>query len=669
MSKWWKEKGWRLIQTNLREIDMRDIDAERYVADLKSFGATVAMINAAGIIASYPTELPHHFQSTYLTGDGLDKIVDACHAADIAVVARTDFSKIRRPVYEMNPGWAYVSPKGHIVDYNGDVHACLNGGYQQEYAPAIIQELLTKLSFDGIFFNMGGFQVRDYSGNYHGICQCSSCRMKFRDRFGLDLPLVEDMSDPVFRRYLIFKREIGRESKRNVDALIHRLRPDMVVDKAYELGFGFIRQESNTAVDRPLPRWQYSATANTKWAVTSYPFMVSSNTTVDFIDFAYRHVAVSPHEQKIRLVETLANGGALDYYLIGRLDNHPDRSGYESIRQIFRYHEHNERYYLGVQSLAKIALVDDSDQRNTGEFRGWFRFLLESHKLFDTPRLDVMETMDLSRYQTVILPDCRYISDALAARVDEFVQSGGTLIASGQSSFFDQDYERRRHPALRSLGIESVQQIREDMRSSYFEVLPEEKVRFPRLAETDLIYHEPEYVYCRYAKGVETLFRLIPPHNYGPPERCYWETVVDRPGVTMNSFGTGMAIYLPWLPGSLFHRQGHTNTFDFAVDLLENTAHCRPVGGNLPSQVQVTHFVEKDGNASLVHLVNHSGHFGNTWFAPLTLADLTVEIEAELTPQRVTSLCTGRDLEHKHAEGVLVINVPHLGLFEAIRIS
>jgi hypothetical protein len=267
---------------------------------------------------------------------------------------------------------------------------------------------------------------------------------------------------------------------------------------------------------------------------------------------------------------------------------------------------------MGTRSLAKIAVVDDHSQGNTGEFRGWFRFLLESHQLFDTPVLEVMESLDLNRYETVILPDCRYLGDPVARKLDSFVEAGGTLIASGRSSLYDQDYERREGSALRSLGIESVQQIRQDMRSSYFEVSAEEKMRFPRLAESDLLYHEPEYVYCRYATEAETLFRLIPPHDYGPPERCYWDTVADRPGVVINPFGKGRAIYLPWLPSALFHRQGQTNTFDFAADLLETVAGCRPVGGNLPSQVQVTHFAEKEGRAGLVHLVNHSGHFGNT---------------------------------------------------------
>ncbi|HUZ16823.1 MAG TPA: beta-galactosidase trimerization domain-containing protein [Spirochaetia bacterium] len=670
MSKWWQETGWRQIQTNLREIDMEDMNAEVYVEQLKAFKASVVMINAAGIIASYPTELPFHFQSPFLKGDSLEKIISACHAAGIHVVARTDFSKIRRPIYEAHPEWAYVGPNGHIVDYNGDVHACINGGYQREYVTTILQELLTKLDFDGIFFNMGGYQVRDYSENYYGICQCDSCRTKFRERFNLNLPTVEDIGDPVFRKYMVFKRETSRETKHTIDSFIHKLRPELLIDRAYELGFGYIRQESNTAVNRPLPHWQYSATDNIKWMISSYPHMIASNTTVDFIDIFYRHVAISPFQQKIRLVESLANGGALDYYLIGRLDNHPDKSGYEGIKEIFHYHAANEGHYRNLTSKAAIALVNSQGEGNQSEFRGWFRFLVESHQLFDTPLAGVLGTIDLSRYKIVILPDSRYLSDDVAAKLDRFVENGGTLVASGRSSFFNQDFEERAQPALRSLAIERIEQIRTDMRPSYFEIQPEEKKQFPRFSVTDLAYIEPEYVYCTYSTGSKGYFKLIPPHKFGPPERCYWDTVVDKPGVVVTGRGKGKAVYLPWLPGALFHRQGYTNTLDLVADVLEQLAGSEPVGGNLSPQVQVTHFAKEDGSEELVHLVNHSGHFGTTWFPPVTMCDLEVEIATSRAAKEVTSLRTGAKLPFEPAgKGRIRIRVPKLELFEAIRIA
>ena len=163
--------------------------------------------------------------------------------------------------------------------------------------------------------------------------------------FGQALPVKEDMEDPVFRNYTVFKERTLRAHHEKVyDFLVTRW-PHLAIANHREFRRGFIRQESNTALARPLPHWQYSGSDNTKWAVTNYPEMVSSNTTVDFIDFPARHVAVSPHQQALRLVQALANGGSLDFYLIGRLDNHEDRSGYAGIREIFGYHAANEDAY------------------------------------------------------------------------------------------------------------------------------------------------------------------------------------------------------------------------------------------------------------------------------------------------------------------------------------
>ena len=88
---WWTDYPWRMIQTNLRETDMADIDAEAYAQQLADYGATVVTLNAAGIIASYQTKLDFQTQSPYLTGSSLMEMIEACHKRGIRVIARTDF--------------------------------------------------------------------------------------------------------------------------------------------------------------------------------------------------------------------------------------------------------------------------------------------------------------------------------------------------------------------------------------------------------------------------------------------------------------------------------------------------------------------------------------------------------------------------------------------------
>jgi hypothetical protein len=243
-------------------------------------------------------------------------------------------------------------------------------------------------------------------------------------------------------------------------------------------------------------------------------------------------------------------------------------------------------------------------------------------------------------------------------------------VATGRSGFYDGDYEKRGAPALKSLGIREVEAIREDMRGAYFKLSAAEQKRLPRFGVTSLVYLEGEYVFASYEAKAVGYLKLLPPQPFGPPERCYpLHPVVERPGFVVNSYGKGEAAYFPWTPGALFHRQGHPNTSDLVVDALESVLGVGAVGGNLPEMVQVTHLARRDGKGDLVHLVNHSGHFGVSFFAPVTLSGLSVELEWGKKPKAVKSLVTGAAAEHAWSGGKLTIRVPKLDLFEAFRVE
>ncbi len=670
IKKWWENYPWRMIQTNLREIDMLDIDANQYVKDLKEFKATVVLINTSGIIASYKTDLPFHYQSPYLKGDNLGTIIDACHEAGIKVLARTDFSKVRRPIYEEHPEWAYISQDGKIVDYNGDIHVCINGEYQQKYAFEIMDETLNKFDLDGIFFNMSGYKVYDYSGNYHGICQCSNCQKRFNEMYGLALPQKRDMDDPIYRKYLVFKRKTLKEMQKKIYDFVEKNHPGICINANFYQR-ALVRQESNTSVKRSLPSWQYSASDNTKWVTSSYPGMVSSNSTVDFIGFRYRHVAVSPHQQKLRLAQNLANGGGLDYYLIGRIDNHEDRSGFKPVKEMFSYHEENEEEYMNLSSEASIALINprrkDKIWLKQKEYRGWYRFLAESHYLFDSFTIDAALEINLNKYKTIIIPDIEVIEDKLCEKLDRYVESGGILISAGQSGFRGEDFEERINPPFKSMGIEEVKIVRTDMRPSYFKI--KNKISFNHLKDTELIYMDGEYIYAEFRSDVEQVLNLIPPHNFGPPERCYYELVTDKPGFTVNKYGKGKGIFIPWKPGTLFYEQGHTNTIDFFADLMESFVEVESIRGDFSPMIEVTLYKQEEKDSYLLNLVNGSGHFGNSYYKPVKETNLNIDIECKKKVRSLEGLVSGDEYHFVQKEDRLKIEIPEINLFESIKIK
>lgn len=682
---WWINRPWRLVQPNLREIDVRDIDAERFVADLLEYKATVVMLSTSGIVANYATRLPYHFLNPYLRGNSFHKIVKACHTAGIKVIARVDFSKVRKVIFDKNPEWAFVNGYGEILEYNGDVHVCFNSLYQQELSLEIIKETIEMLDVDGMYFNMSGYgNYYTYSGTSYSHCQCQSCQTRFANIFGEPLPDDIGLGSAGFKKYQQFKALTIEQYREKVYRLVNDLKPGFCIANYFEFNRGFIRNEASTAFGRPMGRavasmstieagraiGPYIASMSTKEARTIYPNMPSSTTTVEFMDFSCRHTAVSPFLQERRLLQSIANGGGLDYYIMGRLDNHEDRSGFEIVKSVFRYHAAHESEYLNLESVAEIALMQNEDKLFKSfvseDFEGWFRFLIENHFLFDVLPNRKSVSMLLDKYKVIILPDKLAISAELAKELDAFVAAGGTVIAAFQSAFNKEDAGFGKEPILRSMGIRSVKEICHSMTSSYFKFNTKEG--FPRFKNTDLIYLRGSYIYAEYEETAERWMNLIPPHMFGPPERCYYTKVLDDPGFTINSYGKGRGVYIPWCPGEMFCLDGHTNTIDFIRDLIEHVLGINSVSGNLSRMVEVYLQKKMDEPAMLLHLINGTGYYGNTFYEPVILSDIKVSLVSVGTPKSVKSLVNGMEYRFNAKDGKLLINIDRLGHFDAIKI-
>jgi len=123
--------------------------------------------------------------------------------------------------------------------------------------------------------------------------------------------------------------------------------------------------------------------------------------------------------------QNLANLGGLDFYLIGRLDNHEDRSGYAGIRKVFHFHKENERQIAGLKSKAEALLLRAEFFVDVNEERGWIRALTENHILFDEVRFAEAEEYSFDKYKAVILPNTLNLSPGLVRKLDAFAEKGG----------------------------------------------------------------------------------------------------------------------------------------------------------------------------------------------------------------------------------------------------
>lgn len=662
---WWESYSWRDIQTNLRQIDMKDIDAEQYSNDILDFNASIAMINVGGIIASYQTELEDHYLSHYLQGDSLEKIIDACHKKGIKVIARVDFSKIRTEIFLRHPDWAYRTKHGDIINYNGDVHACVNGGYQQEYVYKIVKEINDKLSIDGIFFNMGGFNEHDYGHKNYGICHCQNCQRKFKERFGLDLPEECTTDNPVYRKYLLFKEQIVDSENLRLKNYIKSINPEIAVD-----GFDFSKNESNTEYKRPLPFFQYESAEKNRMIRGINNSRYASVSDVDFVGFFYRHISVSAAEHRLRLYQSLANRGGLDYYLIGRLDNHEDQGGFNAVKEVFKFHKDHSKEYLSLKSEAKVLLIVKHCWGVVDEERGWVRALSESHIQFDEVVEAEVLNNSIDKYSTIIVPQVDRMHDTTVKKLHDFAKAGGSVIVVGQSGQWDDNYDLADTRFNDLLGIKQVDFNSDKMVSSMLKkTTMEDEIIFDSSEHTKLFMVGDNYQYAIYKDDTHELLSLIPPHWIGPPERCFYNQISSYPGIVENKVGKGKGIFIPWLPGTIYYREGYDNTLLFMKDVLLKLTNIESCGDNLSEMVEVTLSTGEDDSYSLIQFVNGSGHFGTSYFNSIPMHDLSVHFKLKKEVISAVCLTTGQSINFKQVKNEITLTLPVLTDFESIKLE
>lgn len=644
MAEWWEDYQWRMIQTNMRECDAEALDAKKFVSDLVSFNANAVMISFGGTLANYDTSVPLHVKNPHKSGDSLEELIKLCHKSGIKVVARLDFSRMHSSVFALHPEWAYRDEKGEALESNGYYSTCKNGGFQQDFMDSVIKEVLTSFDIDGIYLNMSSFMIVDYSLNLHAPCHCINCQNAFKAMSGYsipdkDLPFVS-ITEPGVKEYQAFKSLVTSKQKKRVEELIHSINPHV----AY-CSYDYIRQESNTELFRNQLPWVYSASSNTRTMVSSGKS--GENASVDMMGFSARNTSISPSLHELRLWQSLANFGGLDFFVMGRLDNKGDTSGYDRVKRIFGYAKDHEESYRGLKSKASVLLLRDSYTIPNPEERGWITILTQLHIPFDEVLSSDFEKKELTNYSLIILPEKNRIK---CEKINEYVQNGGNVLALGKLS-----------PSL-----ESGVSVGKFVNSVGANVHLEKNPLFPSLMDRNQVPVGKGY-YQTKLNGAEEVLEIMPPESFGPPEVCYCqEESTGNPAFTIYNNGKGKVVYIPWLLGTTYYTESYDIWLLLAKDILENIFSLKSIAPSLTPMVEVTMGV-KDG-AIMLQLVNTSGFFGSSFVDPITVRNAEIVIPY-FDYKEVLSLYKKDNVTVEKKEDSLVITVKELDFYEAIEIT
>jgi hypothetical protein len=645
-SRWWL-KPHRMLQTNLREIDAT-MDIEKYMRDVKDLGANVVLFNVGGIVANYPTELHYHYRNPHMKGDLVGTVLKRLHKEDIRVIGRFDFSKINQKFAAEKPEWLYVSEKGENVNYNGQVHTCVSGGYQQEYMFKILGEAVTRYPLDGVFFNMIGYQKGDYSDNYHGLCQCQACKKKFREFCGMELPATRDESNPAYKKYVEFTRFMSDKQFHRVHDFLKAKRPNLAICTYTTAGVDVIRKESNSA----LGRGTYYDTEKAKRTLHEVGERQLANTAVHFIAIPYRHSAVSPYLTIRRLWQQMVNGAWVDFYCIGPLQRQEDRLCLDLLRQLYRFHAANERWLTQTNPAGEVGLV----RRGEHEYNGLFKILCENQVAFDLINLDYGH---LKRHPLVIVPDAGKLNQNQCRALDDYVSGGGKLLLTGKLPH-----------GLKCVDSIEYMRTRATERGAYIRIRGEDRDRLGRsnLEKLDLVFLQgPFHVYESKTQD-EGLLRLIPADMFGPPEKCYYRHVSNHPALFYKQPGRGAVAFFPWSIGAHYEQQCHAGHASLVMGTMDHLLKLdRRLVVTASPLVEVTHRAGRNGKFEWVSLFNHSGQRGKALHRPVPITGIRIELKPKKPVKCVRLLKAERELDFAtDANGRVSVQVPRLNHYEIV---
>jgi len=337
-----------------------------------------------------------------------------------------------------------------------------------------------------------------------------------------------------------------------------------------------------------------------------------------------------------------------------------------NVKHVFDFYMRDADLDDGAVSDAKIGLVfswatrkysGGGDQRWLDEFTGWARLLIEEHLPYDIVTAErIANGADLARYDLVILPNTSHASAPFCSAIRDYVAAGGLILATAETSLWDEKGGRRGDYALADvLGISWQNAVEGHLAIERpGEPEPASGV-FQRVVSTAKV--AAHYVNVDPAGSVAGGKDPLPVGGS------------DWPAATVNEFGNGRACYVAFDLGRYFTMHGDEHIGVWMAELVDAMLPERQVEVKAPRTVEVTLWRQPALERTIIHLANRSVAYTlptdeRQITEILPVHDVTVTIASPCANPRVS----GRQAEvSARVDGRrLVVQVPVLNAYAAI---
>jgi Beta-galactosidase trimerisation domain len=239
-----------------------------------------------------------------------------------------------------------------------------------------------------------------------------------------------------------------------------------------------------------------------------------------------------------------------------------DERWLKNVEEIYLWTDKNQRYLEKRQPLARVGMVysqqtawyygdEHADARVEHYALGWYQALVESRIPFEMVHDRLLDADRLARYKTIILPNIAALCDAQCEQLRAFVAGGGSLIATYETSLYDEQGARRKNFGLADVfGVDWAGKGEGPMLNSYIrlehEALPHHAM-FAGLEDAPRIINGVSRLEVTpRERFAETPLTLIPSYPDLPMEKVYPRVGKTDISCLYLRSGTGRVAYFPF---------------------------------------------------------------------------------------------------------------------------
>ncbi|MCM8818220.1 MAG: beta-galactosidase trimerization domain-containing protein [Candidatus Omnitrophica bacterium] len=579
--KWWENMPLRIVEiTNAFDIENPPI--EKQVEIIKKLGGNACHFHCMKFTKekddSGLDDYGFYFETRHSkkkNPDILKSFVKLAHKNKIKVIVYFNVHWYKKE-FAKRTGWGQIREDGSLIDnvYTTGSSLCINSPYRNLVFEII--EDLCKYEIDGIFYDGPIF--------FSNTCYCETCKKLFKERYGQDIPNKSDFENPLWKKLIEFQVEsLGRFLK-ETDEIIKSKNSEILFYMNGNANWPFwptgrnnreiIKYTDILGAEGGFIYNDLNLTPIYKPGITAKLLNSQSDgKPVVIFDCAghkpWSWYLLPDKEVKILMYETIANGG--NVWIAIFPEDIKEKSVVKGISEINKKIKQNENIFLKTKSISNVALVYPSISANFykgstvpltdftkemkrekigdiyEEFNGFYEILVRNKVQFDI--IDEENLKDLSKYEILILPNASCLSKENIGLIKKYVEDGGTLISTFETSLYDENGRKLENFALSEIfGVDFKGEIFGPNNWDY--IFPVSDSQFTKGISKKYLPSSEYGIKTENKNGNVFIY------FYEKLKGCYDSvpSISDMPFAVFNKYGKGKSIYIGGTFGATYYK-------------------------------------------------------------------------------------------------------------------